>query len=96
MHKITYALTRGEQTVTLDVEYDVANYYPASGPSWDSPGEPAAGGEITELRILFEGHPFLPTAAETNAIEQHIYQTHDYSDDGYDPEGDYLADRSLD
>ena len=87
MPDLTYTLTRGEQTITLDVEYDVAAYSPASGPSWDSPGEPA-GGEITSLRVKFEGTDIGLTDAELDALEQHIYETHDYSDDGYDPDMD--------
>ena len=66
MHEITYTLTRGDQTVTLDVEYDVAAYDPGS--TWGLPedSEPPSG----------------------DALEQHIYETHDYSDDGYDPDMD--------
>lgn len=90
MPDITYTLTRGEQTITLDVEYDVAAYLPAT---WHDPAE---GGELTELHVKFEGTDFTLTDAERDALEQHIYETHDYSDDGYDPEGDHLADRSLD
>lgn len=82
MHEITYDLTRGEQTVTLDVEYDVAAYIPAS---WHDPAE---GGELTECKVRFEGVDFIMTQDELDALEQHIYQTHDYSDDGYDPDMD--------
>jgi len=87
-HGITYTLTRGEQTIVLDVEYDVAPYDP--GNTWGLPEdcEPPSGGELTELRVLFEGAAFALTDAEQDALEQHIYETHDYSDDGYDPEYD--------
>lgn len=88
MHEITYVLARGDQTITLDVEYDVAAYDPGS--TWGLPEdcEPPSGGEITELRVKFEGVDFTLTDAETDALEQHIYETHDYSDDGYDPDMD--------
>lgn len=88
MHEITYTLTRGDQTVSLDVEYDVAAYYPGNICGLPEDCEPPSGGEITELRVLFEGVLFTLTDAETNAIEQHIYVTHDYGDDGYDPDMD--------
>ena len=88
MPDITYTLTRGEQTITLDVEYDVAAYYPGS--TWGLPEdcEPPSGGEITSLRVKFEGTDIGLTDAELDALEQHIYETHDYSDDGYDPDMD--------
>lgn len=88
MHELTYTLARGDQTVILDVVYDVADRIPASGPSWNDPGSPEEGGEITELKIQFEGVDFTMTQSELDALEQHIYETHDYSDDGYDPDMD--------
>ncbi len=88
MHEITYHLTHGDQTVVLDVSYDVAAYDPGS--TWGLPedSEPPSGGEITELDIKFEGADFTLTVAERDALEQHIYSTHDYSDDSYDPDMD--------
>lgn len=87
MPDITYTLVRGDQTVELDIEYDVADYDPGNSYGLPEDCEPPSGGEITELRVLFEGALFTLTDAETNAIEQHIYVTHDYSDDGYDDTG---------
>ena len=82
MHELTYHLTRGDPTVILDVVYDVASYTPASQ------FELAEGGELTECKVQFEGVDFTMTQPELDALEQHIYETHDYSDDGYDPDVD--------
>lgn len=89
MSDITYTITRGDEVFELVVEYRVAPRIPARGPSWDSPGEPEEGGEIVEIHIEHDGEPFTPTDAEQDAIEQHIYETHDYSDDGFDDPADW-------
>lgn len=77
-HSTTYTLTRDDEDIELEIEYSVSAYYPARGPSWSSPGEPAEGGEIEELLIFHDGERYLVTNEEFRAIEQHIYDTHDF------------------
>lgn len=79
MTTTTYTLTRDDDEIELEVDYCVSPYYPATGPSWSSPGEPAEGGEIEDIAIFGpDGAEFTPTADELRAIEQHIYETHEY------------------
>ncbi len=73
MPSITFTLTRGDETFVLDVEYEVAPL--SGGPEW-----PSEGGEITDLNIYHGDDRFEVTDKEREAIEQHIYETHDYSD----------------
>lgn len=80
-HEITYTITRGDDDIELIVGYSVSRFYPARGPSWGCPGEPAEGGEITELEITLDGRPFELTDAEMRRVEDHIYQSHDYSEE---------------
>lgn len=85
MAEINYSLTRPAEGVLtefndylLHVEYTVAPLIPAT---YDDPEE---GGEITDITVEHDGKPFELTAKETAALEQHIYETHDYSDHGFD------------
>lgn len=75
-----YTLVRDDETFVLDVEYEVAPYDP--GVSWGPPEDcyPPEGGEITDLDIYHGDERFEVTDKEREAIEQHIYETHDYSD----------------
>lgn len=73
MPSTTFTLTRGDETFVLDVEYEVAPL--SGGPDW-----PSEGGEITDMAITWHDQPFELTDKEREAIEQHIYETHDYSD----------------
>ena len=86
MPNICYTLTRDGVDISLDVEYEVADY--DSGNSYGPPEncEPPSGGEITELIVTTAetGESFKLTDVEESALEQHIYDTHDYSDDGFD------------
>lgn len=75
MTEITYTLTRGDEDIELDVEYSVAPYYPAT---WHDPAE---GGEITEMTVTRDGEPFALTDEEQNALDQWVYDHHDYDDD---------------
>lgn len=80
-HTITHTITRDGTEIELDIEYAVADYFPARGPSWDSPGDPAEGGEIETLEATLDGKPFTLTAEEQEAIEVWIYENHDYSEE---------------
>lgn len=81
MTTLAYTLARDDDEIELEIEYLVAPFYPATGPSWSSPGEPAEGGEIEDLAIFGpDGGEFTPTARELRQIEAHIYETHQYED----------------
>lgn len=79
MPSLTHTITRGDDTLTLDVEYEVAPLIPASGPSWDDSGSPEEGGEIESLDVYLGDQKFELTKDEMDALEQRIYRTHDYS-----------------
>lgn len=83
MNTLTYTLTRDDDDIELELEYSISRYYAATGPSWDSPGEPAEGGEIEELNITRDGEEFAVTAEEMRQIEDYIYQNNDHSEDVY-------------
>jgi hypothetical protein len=91
-HSIGYTVTRDDEEIDVEVEYTVAPYVPESGPSWNSPGEPAEGGEIEELTVTRNGMAFILTPDETAALEAHVYDKHDYADDVRDDYDCYLAD----
>lgn len=76
MRSTRYTLTR-EDDIELDIEYSVSRFYPATGPSWSSPGEPAEGGDIEQLDITHNGQPFEVTPAERQEIEDWIYDRHE-------------------
>jgi hypothetical protein len=82
MPTIAYTLTRGDDEITLEVDYTVAPFDP--GCSFGPPEfcDPPSGGEIEDLFIAGpDGAEFTPTAAELEQIERHIYDTHDYSEE---------------
>ena len=41
----------GSEEILADVSFSVSRYYPMRGPSFNSPGEPAEGGEIEDLTV---------------------------------------------
>lgn len=76
MHTTHYTIERDGEEIDLEIEYEVAPYYPTRLYPW--PGEPAEGGEITALTAYRDGKPFALTEAEDNKIEEWIYDNHDY------------------
>ena len=73
------------EEISLEVEYSCAAYDP--GNSYGPPEfcDPPSGGEIEELEVYdAEGNKFTLTEEETKKLEEHIYDTHDYSEDGCD------------
>lgn len=81
-HTLDYTLVRDDDEIELEIAYSVAPLIPARGPSWDSPGEPADGGEIEDMFIAGpDGSEFTVTAAELEKIERHVYETHDYDEE---------------
>lgn len=82
MHSINYTLTRGDDEFELDIEYSVAPYDPGCSYGLPENCEPPSGGEIEEMSVVHDGDEFALTPEETEAVEQHIYQTHDYDDGG--------------
>lgn len=81
MHSLTYTITRGEEDIDIDVDYSLSKFYPATGPSWSSPGEPAEGGDVEDMAAYFDGQPFELTADEADQVEAHILMTHEDDDD---------------
>lgn len=85
MHSTAYTLVRGEDEdedeIELEIEYSVTPYDP--GRTYGPPEHcyPPEGGEVEELSAFRDGKPFPLTDAERDQIEQHIYETHDYSED---------------
>lgn len=77
-HNTTYTLVRDDDEIDIEVEYEVADYYPGrfGGPYGDR--EPPSGGEVETLDAFLGGKPFDLTAAEIEKIEQHIIATHNY------------------
>lgn len=78
MHSLAYTLERGEDEIDIEVEYSVSAYYPAkiSGPPEDC--YPAEGGEIETLTAYRDGQAIDLTPTELEAVETHIYNSHDY------------------
>ena len=88
----TVYLTRGDEDIELEVEFDMSPIIPARGPSWDSPGEPAEGGEIEVLSVQYNGVELSGLSdAEDAFILNYLYENvEDDFDDGSDYfEGDY-------
>lgn len=84
-HAIKYTLERDDETFDLEIDYSVAAYDPGNTYGLPENCEPPSGGEIEDLAIFGpDGKEFTPTAEELQKIEAHIYETHDYSDDGSD------------
>jgi len=81
MSTLPYTLTRDDEEIELELEYSVAAYDP--GNTWGLPEdcEPPSGGEIEELEITRDGEPFELTAKEIEAVENWIYEKHDYSEE---------------
>lgn len=84
-----WVLTRDGEDIELAVEFDATPYIPATGPTFNSPGEPPEGGEIEILEVIRGGGPLAPplTAIEEAALLDHLYESVDDSD--FDPPGDY-------
>lgn len=80
MHTIQHTITRGDEDIDIDVDYEVAPYDP--GRTYGPPEDcyPPEGGEITSLTAYRDGEEFALTDAEASAVEQRIYDTHDYSE----------------
>lgn len=91
MPSTTCTITRDDEDIELDIEYEVAAYDPGNAYGLPEDCEPPSGGEVEELTATRDGKPFELTDAEREKVEQHIYDTHDYSDDGCDPDSfDYV------
>ncbi len=86
IYKTVYLERDGEE-FELEVEADLSPYIPASGPSWNSPGEPAEGGEIEVTSVKYKGEELGGlTEAEDAFILNYLYEnlTGDEFDDGPD------------
>lgn len=59
-----FIIERGEEEIEVLAEYDRSRFYPATGPSWDSPGDPEEGGEPGNLQTYLDGKRFELTGKE--------------------------------
>ena len=84
MRSLIYTLTRGDDDIDIDVEYSLSKFYPATGPSWSSPGEPAEGGDVEDISITLDGKPFELTPVEAEQVEAHILMMHEDDGDYYE------------
>lgn len=84
MHSLSYTLTRGDDEIDIDVDYSLSKFYPATGPSWSSPGEPAEGGDVEDMNVSLDGQPFELTTDEADQVEAHILMTHEDDGDYYE------------
>ncbi len=82
-HETEYTITRGDIDIDIMVEYKITDLIPAVGPSWNDPGAPAEGGEITSLIATLDGELFPLTDEEERKIEDHIHDTHDFDETDY-------------
>lgn len=85
VYKTAY-ITRGDEELEVEVEADVSPLIPARGPSWDSPGEPAEGGEVELESVTHNGVELELTAEESDKLLNYISEnlTGDEFDDGPD------------
>jgi len=75
------------------VEFTQSQYHPATGPSWDSPCEPAEGGEIEILAVYEMGAEVWVTAQELDRFYDELYSLPPRR---HEPDPDYLYDRARD
>jgi hypothetical protein len=84
MPTIKFSITRDDADIELEIDYEVGPF--DRGNMFGPPEfcEPPSGGDIEDIAIFGpDGAEFTPTAAELERVEQHIYATHDYSEDAY-------------
>lgn len=86
IYEIAYTLTRGEEDIDLTIEYSMSAYFPAQTYGPPEHCSPAEGGEIDEMTILRDGWPFTLTEEEERAVEDFVYDHHDYDSDDYSEE----------
>lgn len=79
MYTTTFTIERGDEQIDLEIDYDVAPYYPAQTYGPPENCYPAEGGEIEELTATLDGEVFALTPDEVQAVENHIYEHHDYA-----------------
>lgn len=66
----THLFTRDDGSVVV-IEYKLSPYYGGSGPSWNDPGSPPEGGEITDWEV--DNGTITLTEAEGERAESEIY-----------------------
>lgn len=78
MHSLTHTITRDDEDLDIEIEFEVAPR--VRGCFYGPPEhcEPDSGGEIEELTVTYDGQPFTLTDAERDRIEQRIYETREY------------------
>ena len=65
-----HEFTRDDGSVAV-IEYKLSPYYGGSGPTWNDPGSPPEGGEITDWEI--DGGATRLSDAEAERAEHEIY-----------------------
>lgn len=89
----TVYLERAGEDFELEVEADLSPYIPASGPSWNSPGEPAEGGEIEVTSVKYKGEELGGlTDAEDAFILNYLYENLTGDEGDFDDGPDYDED----
>ena len=76
-----HEFTRDDGSVVV-IEYKRSPYYGGSGPSWNDPGEPPSGGEITDWEV--DNGTVTLTEAEAERAEAEIYKLPWNDDEGWD------------
>lgn len=85
-HSTTYCLTRGDQEIELEIDYDINPFDPGSTSGPPEHCYPPEGGDVTDVRATLDGEEFPLTDKEEEEICKRIEATHDHS---YDDRGDY-------
>jgi hypothetical protein len=67
-----YDFDGDKMSLILVVDYKCSRYYPATGPSFNSPGEPAEGGEIEEVEVTL-----LKASPETSLTSHFVGIVHE-------------------
>lgn len=78
MPSTTFTLTRGDDDIDLDIDYEVSSYDPGCSCGPPEFCEPPSGGEVESLTAYHDGKKLVLTDAEAERIELHIVETHDY------------------
>lgn len=84
-----YVLSRGDEEIELEIEYEIEPYDPGciSGPPEHC--YPPEGGNVTSLQAFHEGEIFQLLETEDREIAEHIETNHDHADDDDDRDYDY-------
>ena len=95
----TVCILRGDEELEIEVDFDISPLIPASGPSFNSPGEPAEGGEIEVESVKHNGVE-LAGLSEAEDAFIHNYLVENFDDDfdevDFDDDSPYWREREGD